>query len=159
MLSQVCYSSGVESAQIDLASFAAISADLAEGDRAAPAILTAHGLTAEQWTEATLFWAAQMAEDARGLLTGQPEPRLALAFSEAFAEAQDRKKPIPELSVEEWARLTIAIEEDPRGPARVLADRGLGMADHARLVRHWARALSQDPAAARTYEEARTALE
>ena len=49
----------------------------------------------------------------------------------------------------------LEIEEDPRGPASVLARRGLGLADYSRLVRHWAKAIASSPELARAYEAAR----
>jgi hypothetical protein len=123
---------------IDLFAFARISAAAAEGDRPLAEILAKESLTDTHWTEVTLFWARRMGEDARNA-----EPRVALAFSDAFARAQDALKPVIVLAPEAWDALVLAIDDAPDGPARVLAERGLGMADFSRLTRHWARALAQ----------------
>lgn len=134
---------------IDLATYAEISAEIAEGDRPVADVLGQRGLTDAQWSDATTFWTRRMGEDAS---TG--EPRLALEFSDAFARAQDALRPLVTLSVEEWARLRNDI--DAEGVAPALAARGLRLADYARLVRHWAKALASSPALARAYEAART---
>lgn len=123
---------------INLFTFARISAAAAEGDRPLAEILMNESLTDAQWTDVTLFWARRMGEDARN-----PEPRVALAFSDAFAKAQDALKPVVVLSPEAWDALVLAIDDAPDGPTRVLAERGLGMADFSRLTRHWARALAR----------------
>ncbi len=123
---------------VDLFTFARISATAAEGDRPLAEILAEESLTEARWTEVTLFWAHRMGEDARNA-----EPRVALAFSDAFAKAQDAWKPLVVLSPEAWDALVLAIDEAPDGPTRVLAERGLGMADFSRLTRHWARALAR----------------
>ncbi len=123
---------------INLFTFARISAAAAEGDRPLAEILVNESLTDAQWTDVTLFWARRMGEDARN-----PEPRVAPAFSDAFAKAQDALKPVVELSPEAWEALVLAIDDAPDGPARVLAERGLAMADFSRLTRHWARALAR----------------
>ncbi|MDB4934367.1 MAG: hypothetical protein JWP87_1339 [Labilithrix sp.] len=123
---------------VNLFTFARISAAAAEIDRPLAEILAKESLTDAQWTEVTLFWARRMGEDARNA-----EPRVALAFSDAFAKAQDALKPVVVLSPEAWDALVLAIDDAPDGPARVLAERGLGMADFSRLTRHWARALAR----------------
>ena len=137
---------------VDLFAYALLSADVAEGDRPLSEILRERGLTDEQWTEAAIFWTRLMAEDARPNESGDVQPRVALAFSEAFARAQDEKRPLVELSVAEWAALVHDLESASSGPYPVLARRGLCMADYARLVRHWARAVAANPALAREYE-------
>ena len=75
-----------------------------------------------------------MAEEAR------VSPALAIAFSEAFATAQDAKKPLPALDVLGWAALVNEIEAI--GLARALGKRQLSKADYFRLVRHWAKAIA-----------------
>jgi len=153
--------SGLSSAgpphQIDLFTYAAISADIAEGDRPVGDILRERGLTDEQWMEGTIFWSRRMSDDARPDASGNVEPRVALTFSDAFARAQDQKRPLVMLTVVQWAELVHTIEAYGVGP--VLARRGLRMADHSRLVRHWAKALGTDPALTREYERARAALD
>jgi len=118
---------------IDLLAYAVISADLAEGDRLYPDVLAAKNLTEAQWTEATLFWAQQMGEQA-------------IAFSDAFARAQDAKRPLIILTVTEWYELDRAI--DTLGLAKALAQRSLALADYSRLIRHWAREIATNPAVA-----------
>lgn len=142
---------------IDLFAYAAISADIAEGDRPLAEILRERGLTDEQWMEGTLFWSRRMSEDARPDPSGKVEPRVALTFSDAFARAQDQKRPLVVLTVAQWAELVHEIEAYGVGP--VLARRGLRMADHSRLVRHWAKALGTTPSLVREYEAARAALD
>jgi len=134
-----------------------VSADIAEGDRPVDEILRGRGLTDEQWMEATVFWSRRMSEDARPDASGNVAPRVALAFSEAFARAQDAKRPLVVLTVVQWAELVHEIEA--YGLAPVLARRGLRLADHSRLVRNWAKALGTTPSLAREYEAARAALD
>jgi hypothetical protein len=115
-------------------------------------------LTEAQWTEATVFWAQRMGEDAQPDPNGNVHPRIALAFSEAFARAQDAKRPLVQLSVEQWAELVLEIEIEDLGAGPVLARRQLRMADYSRLVRHWAKAIATDPALAKTYADVRSRL-
>ena len=107
-------------------------------DRPLAEVLAKESLTDAQWTEVTLFWAHRMGEDARSA-----EPRVAVAFSDAFAKAQDALKPVVALSTEAWDALVLAIDDAPDGPTGVLAERGLSMADFFRLTRHWAHALAR----------------
>jgi len=136
--------------EIDLATYARISADIAEGDVPVSAILEREKLTDAEWTAVTVRWSQRMAEPGQA--------GFALEFSDAFAAAQDAKKALPKLGVEDWARLVTAMEEDTRGPVPALRAQGLGLADHARLVRHWAKRLASDPALARAYDAARAGL-
>jgi hypothetical protein len=138
---------------ITLFAFAAISADLAEGDRSATDVLQAKNLTLEQWTEATAFWGKRMAEDARPDAQGNVTARVALTFSDTFAQAQDAKKALPSLRPEDWADLVE--DAEAFGLQAALARWRLGIADHARLVRHWARRLASDPVAREAYEARR----
>lgn len=138
---------------VDLFTYATVSADLAEGDRAVADVLRERGLTDAQWTEASLFWAARMGADAR-----DGGGRVAIAFSEAFARAQDLKRPLPALGVEGWAALVHEIDvAGAVGPA--LIARGLSRADHSRLVRHWARAVATQRDVADRYTAALRAAE
>jgi hypothetical protein len=139
--------------EMDLETYAAISADLAEGDAPAGAVLAACGLDDAGWTAAALVWGERIAVDAREGGTGS----LAAAFSSAFARAQDARRPLPAMSVEEWGELVA--EAQVQGLGRALAVRRLSSADHARLVRHWARALAADPALHARFELARDARE
>jgi hypothetical protein len=129
--------------EIDLETYARISADLAEGDRPPREILAAHEISDDAWSAATLYWNNAMAEAARH------DPGLAIRFSELFAAAQDAKKPLAPLDVNGWADLVTDVES--LGLARALQKRQLSNADYFRLVRHWAKALGQDPALSRAY--------
>jgi hypothetical protein len=136
---------------IDLIRYAAISADLAEGDRSPADVIRAHDLTDAQWIDVTRYWSERMTDDAReSALLGEP-PRVTLVFSDAFARAQDAKRPIAPLDVRAWAALKHDV--DARGPGKPLADRGLRLADYSRLVRHWARALASDPELATAFDQ------
>lgn len=141
---------------IDLLAYAEISADIAEGDRPIAEILRERSLTDEQWVEVATFWNRRMAESAQPDVSGNAEPRVALLFSEAFARAQDQKRPLVPLSVEDWAKLVHETREEGVGPA--LARRGLRTADYARLVRYWAKALATERALADAYDAARVVL-
>ncbi|MBX3231365.1 MAG: hypothetical protein KIT84_10505 [Labilithrix sp.] len=114
---------------IDLTAYAAVSADLAEGDRTFSEVLAARDLTDAQWMDATLYWGQRMGEHA-------------IAFSDAFAQAQDAKRPLVSLSVAEWFALERAI--DTRGLPKALRERSLGLADYSRLIRHWAKKIATD---------------
>lgn len=132
------------SQRIDLLRYATISADLAEGDRPLADVLQTHGVTADAWTAANREWADRMATDARdSALLGVP-PRVTLDFAEAFADAQDRKRPLLALDPKGW--WTLKRDVDARGPKKALAERGLRLADYTRLVRFWAKAAATDPA-------------
>lgn len=134
--------------EIDLLRYATISADLAEGDRTMSEVLEAHGISQEAWDAASKRWTTAMAEGAR------VSPELAIAFSDAFAAAQDAKKALPPYDVLGWATLVNDVEEI--GLARALAKRQISKADYFRLVRHWAKAIATDPALSKAYAAART---
>jgi hypothetical protein len=134
---------------IQLPDYARISADLAEGDRPAALALAAYDLTPESFAELSIYWTGRMAHD---LQHGDGSAAITMAFSAAFTQAQDEKKALIPLSVEEWAMLTLQLERDG---VQVLALRGLRSADHMRLVRHWARTLGADPALAARYAAVR----
>lgn len=138
---------------VHLLAYAALSADLAEGDRPRAEVLAAHRLTEDDFTRVTLFWAHRMADDAEARGADAKVPEL---FSEAFARAQDQKKPPPALTVEAWAALT---EEIARAdsPEPALRARGLTLPDYLRAARAWARALASDPALHDALETAREA--
>ncbi len=128
---------------VDLFRYATASADIAEGDRSVAEVLAAHALSLEQWTEVSVYWAQRMSD----------EPRVLMTFSDAFTKAQDAKRPLPALTVEEWAALGREILV-AGSSTEALSARGLSAADHMRLVRHWARLLASDPDLARAYEAA-----
>lgn len=136
-------------APMDIARYAAISADFAEGDRTADQIFEARKITAEEWGAAAMEWGKRFGEE------GAP---LAIAFSEAFAKEQDARHPLPALTVEAYAELVTDIAL-AGAPGKPLAKRGLRQADYMRLIRHWAKALGGDPTLARRYEAAVDAYE
>jgi len=140
-------------AEMDLETYAAISADLAEGAAPIGAVLAACGLDEASWTNAALAWGERIAADARD----GGAASLAAAFSTAFARAQDARRPLPTMDAEAWGELVA--DAEVLGLGRALAARRLSSADHARLVRHWARALAVEPALHARFERARDARE
>jgi hypothetical protein len=72
------------------------------------------------------------------------EARLAILYSNAYSTAQDAAAPVPVMSPEDWAHLTVEVQVEG-GPAQPLARRNLSLADYLRLVRHFAKRLSSDP--------------
>lgn len=125
--------------EIDLVRFATVSADLAEGDRTMREVLEAHGIDDAKWDEASRHWSS---------------PEWTIAFGEAFAAAQDAKKPIPPYDVVGWATLVNDVQEI--GLARALAKRQISKADYFRLVRHWAKAIATNVELSKAYAAART---
>lgn len=138
---------------VHLLAYAALSADLAEGDRTQAEVLAAYSLTEEDFTRVTLFWARRMADDAEARGAEAKVPEL---YSEAFARAQDQKKAPPALTVEGWAALS---EEIARAdsPEPALRARGLTLPDYLRAARAWARALASEPGLHDAFEAAREA--
>ena len=135
--------------EIDLETYAKISADIAEGDVPYDRVLLRHRVDDAAWNEATLHWNRTMGESAA------VDPALAIRFSELFAAAQDAKKPLAPLDVLGWADLVSDVEAI--GLARALAKRQLSNADYFRLVRHWAKALGRDAELNRAYLDRRDA--
>ena len=128
--------------RLTLEDHARISARIAEGDRSTKDVLDAEGIPEPEWNDATSYWMNAMAQDAA---KKGAETTLALDYSDAFSRAQDALRPVPEMTPEEWAQLTVEILA-AGGPARPLAVRTLSNADYLRLARHWAKRLSRDPA-------------
>ncbi len=96
-----------------------------------------------------------MTTDAREAAAAGVSPRVALEFSEAFARAQDAKRPLPPFDARAWVLL--GRDAGRHGLPRALATRGLSLADHGRLVRHWAARIATEPALRAeiaTFEEA-----
>ncbi len=135
--------------EIDLATYAKISADLAEGDVPYRDILTLYGIDDAAWNAATLDWNRKLAETS----SEEGDANLAVRFSDLFSAAQDAKKPIAPLDVNGWADLVTDVESI--GLPRALGRRQLSHADYFRLVRHWAKAISHDPATSRAYSARR----
>jgi hypothetical protein len=126
--------------RVTLVDHARISAELAEGTRPQAEVLEQHGLTEEQWTEATSFWMLRLAEDVKERATLATLP---LQYSDAFAQAQAELAPVKPMTPEEWATLTVEIQR--AGPTQPLAARNLSSADYTRLARHFAQTLATDP--------------
>jgi hypothetical protein len=128
-----------------LEQFAAIAAELAEGDRMASDVLKAHGLSEKGWRELSEQYHCVITADA----LASDEPRLAEDHAASFARAQEALKPAPEMTPEGWAELVVQIGSGNAEAA--LASRSLSSADYLRLSRHWAKTLGQDRAAAQRY--------
>ena len=138
---------------LDLETYAAVCAELAEGDARPGAVLAARGLDDGRWGEIALDWGRRLTA---GASEGE-EATLAMTFSAAFAKAQDAKRPLPAMDAEGWG--IFVADVDHLGLARALAVRRFSLADHSRLVRHWAKALAIDPALYARFEHARDARE
>ncbi|MBK8255230.1 MAG: hypothetical protein IPK82_21535 [Polyangiaceae bacterium] len=134
--------------EMTLEQVAAIKAALAEAGATLANVLAAHSLTRDEWKRAETHYLEQMAQEA---LAGG-EPNVAETFAAAFAKAQDALAPVPNLTVEEWARLRFAISVV--GVEKAVAARGLSTADYLRAERHFARVFARDAAAAERYSEA-----
>ena len=128
--------------RISLEEHARISAHIAEGDRPVKEVLDAEGVDETEWNAATGHWMQAMADDAtkRGA-----DATVVHDYSDAFSKAQDAIRPVPAMTPEEWAELTVEILK-AGGPARPLAARTLSKADYLRLSRYWAKTLSHDTA-------------
>lgn len=129
---------------LSIEQYAAITAELAElgADRAA--VLAGHNLTLKQWTALSNEWTGRLAADA---CSGGD---LQNTFDSAFVATQDSLKPVPALSVDDWAR----IEREVRSKPAALANQGWSPQDWMRLCRHWARALAADRELAKAYASA-----
>ncbi len=128
------------STAISLEDFAALSAAIAEGDRPLDAVLAARSLTVPNWRDTSEVWSRVIAADESA----------SDAYAEAFVRAQDALRPVPVMTPEEWAMLVLEMADE--GPS-ALDRRGLRMADHLRLTRHWAKALGADKALAARYAQ------
>ncbi len=132
----------VKAPRITMEEHARISARIAEGDRPMKDVLASEGIGEDEWNDATAYWMNQLADDAA---RHGAETTLAITYSDLFSKAQDSLRPVPEMSPEEWATLTVEIL-NAGGPARPLAARSLSKADYIRLARHFAKRLSGNPA-------------
>lgn len=141
--------------RIDLLRHAEISAEIAEGDGPAPAILKRHGLTDQEWTEATRVWMQALADDVQ---TNGIEAKLAIQYSDRFAEHQQQLKPAEPYTPEMWAELEYELERSDT-PEEPLARRQLSAADYMRLVRIYAKRVAEEPEVAMRMDERRAALE
>lgn len=137
---------------ITLFDHAQIAAEIAEGDQPITDVLSARGLSEEQWNESTVHWMQRMADD---VLAHGENARIPIVYSDAFGSAQGALRPVAAMSPEAWAKLTVDIQR-AGSTAAPLAARGLSQADYLRLARHFAALLSSDEAASaaffRTYQ-------
>jgi hypothetical protein len=131
---------------ITIEQYAAICAEVAEGDEPVGALLGRRGLQRADYEAASVHYdQVLMAEQTEG-----DQGELTRRYCEAFVRTQDGLKPLPPrvTEPEQWAELAFAVGND--GPA-ALAAWGLSRADWARLNRHWARALGKNVAWSRRY--------
>jgi hypothetical protein len=140
---------------IGLEQHAHIAAALAEGTRSQAQVLESFRISEAQWNESTAHWMNALAEDAK---KNGVEARLAILYSNAFSAAQDAAAPVPPMTPEEWAQLTVEVQLEG-GPGQPLARRNLSLADYLRLVRHFAKRLSSDPDEDRRFFERLLALQ
>jgi hypothetical protein len=131
---------------LDLDTFARISAETAEGAPLDEA-LARIGLARPAWEAARAAVVRALAAEAMG---DGPTP-LGDAYAEALARARDAVAPTPELTPEAWGELSAAFASEG---AAALEARGLGVHDHLRLARRWARVLAAEPAAAERFAAA-----
>lgn len=127
--------------ELSLEAFALVSAAIGEGDQTLTAVLAAHEIKPETWRKASEQWSLAIASD----------EALEAIYSEALVRAQDQQKPIPAMTPEQWAALSVEVAAEGR---QALSRRGLGPPDLLRLARHWARALGADKALAARYHRA-----
>ena len=146
-------SADAASPKISLTQHAEISAQLAEGTRPQHEVLKERELSEAEWNRATQFWMLHIAEDTQ---THGAAATLGIVYSDAFAKAQDAIKRVIEMAPEQWATLSVEIQQ--QGPARPLAQRNLSNSDYIRLARHFARVLSSDPRAHDRYWQTYQAL-
>jgi hypothetical protein len=132
--------------KLSLADHAALSAHLAEGTRSQQEVLAERGVSENEWNDATRFWMMHLAKDTE--LHGV-NATLAITYSDVFAKAQSQLKATSNMAPEEWATLSVEIQQ--QGLARPLAVRNLSNADYIRLVRHFAQLLSANPSAHERY--------
>jgi hypothetical protein len=139
---------------IALFDHAHITAEIAEAGASIASVLERRGLTERQWNESTMYWMKRLGDD---VLAHGADARVPVVYSDAFAEAQDKLKPLPALDAPGYAKLVVDVQL-AGGPAEPLRARSLSTADYLRLSRHWARVLSSDPAQAAAFFAAYQAL-
>lgn len=139
---------------ITLEQHAAITAEIAEGTWKQADIFERHRISENEWNDASQYWLMEMARDAqeKGI-----DADLAIIYSDVFSRAQDALRPLPAMTPEEWAALTVEVQQ--QGPPEPLARRNLSTADYLRLARHFAKVLSSDPLSERRFFQAYEALQ
>ncbi|HMA94025.1 MAG TPA: hypothetical protein VKP30_15140, partial [Polyangiaceae bacterium] len=142
-------------ASLTLEEHARISAEIAEGDLSEAELLKRHGVSQQQWNDATLQLMTALAEDAQ---KNGAEATLALLYSEQFGAHQQSLKPSPDMTPEQWEELQFDIERSD-GPDIPLAQRHMSMADYLRLVRVFAKRITEEPEVALRVQRRRAELE
>lgn len=140
---------------LTLEEHARISAEIAEGDASEAEVLKRHGLSQQQWNDATLQLMTALAEDAQ---KNGVEATLALLYSEQFGAHQQSLKPSTDMTPEQWEELQFDIERTD-GPDTPLAQRHMSMADYLRLVRVFAKRITEEPEVALRVQRRRAELE
>ena len=123
---------------------ARISAEVAEGTHDEAEVLKRHGLSADEWNDATRHWMTALAEDVQRL---GADARLAIEYSDSFASHQQSLKAPLDMSPERWAELEYDIERS-EAPDVPLSSRQMSLADYMRLVRVFAKRMAEEPAVA-----------
>ncbi len=134
------------SVPLDLEGFARVTVALEIAREPREGVLAAHRLSARTWEAVRGYWSRCLAEDAA------VDGPLVDAYAAALERAREEQIPLPPMSPEEWAALTLDVAE--RGADRALAARGLLPADYFRLASHWAKTLATDSALAARHARA-----
>lgn len=145
---------GPSASRINLEQHARISADVAEGVEGEAEVLKRHGLTGEEWTEATRIWMTALAEDVQ---KHGAEAQLPLQYSDYFAQQQQSLRPEVTMTPEQWAELEFDIEREGSMDLP-LARRQMSLADYMRIMRTYAKRITEEPAVAVRVERHRAAL-
>ena len=125
---------------ITLERHAEVSARIAEGDQSQTKVLEEQQIREQDWNAATQHWMMEMARDAQ---KNGMNASLAITYSDVFGSTQASLKALPPMTPEEWATLTVEIQQ-AGSPAQPLAVRALSTADYLRLSRYFAQLLSHD---------------
>lgn len=133
---------------VDLATYARIAADLAEGNTPRLAILRACGLDEAAWLRIEQGHLIRIATAALREDTSRVEE-----LDRLYIAAQDALGPTdPSRPLDRYAWLVGRIERG-EDPAVVARSEGLSLPDWARLQRAWTRRLADDPALATTFRQ------
>jgi hypothetical protein len=131
---------------VDLATYAKISAELAEGKVARKDVLRACGFDELRWAHVEQGWLVRIATAA---LRG--DASLATDLDRLYLEAQDALGPTePMRGLDRYAWLVARMERG-EDPADVYASDGLSLPDAARLQRAWTKRLVSDEALMSTF--------
>jgi hypothetical protein len=131
----------------DIRTYAAITAALAEGDRAT--VLREHDLDEESWQALDQFWQDRLSSALDEEIDGVPP--LISAYAEAFDHARAALHTSqPVLSIERFADATREIQRQG-DPAAALTRVGVTIAEFLRANEHWTPLLVKDPELARRF--------